>query len=85
MALLPPERPLLSRGVYRAPVLGPNYEVILFAVDSSHRVPQHGRAFIPEGGDLVQATAALWRLLDAVDAEFSRRRLVRQEAMQAAS
>ena len=74
MPLQPAPCPLLARGVYRAPYLGPEREVILFAVDASHRIPDHGERLVPRDADLEEPTAELWRHLDAVDPEHSRRR-----------
>lgn len=81
--MTPPLCPLLDRGVYRAPLLGPHGEVILFAVDARHRRPDHGVVYVPEGEDLDGPTAALWRLLDAVDPEHSRREAVRERGARA--
>jgi hypothetical protein len=81
----PATPPLLPRGVFRAPVLGPAGEIILFAVDSRHTVPDGARVLLEPGSDLIGPTASLWRLLDAVDPEFSRRRAVREQAVARAS
>jgi hypothetical protein len=59
--------PLLERGVYRAPVLGPNAEIVLFAVDSRHRVPDHGRAYLRSEVEVLGCSEALHRLLDVID------------------
>ena len=65
--------PLLGRGVYRAPCLGPNGETILLAVDYRGCLIPEGRVLIGEA-DVAATKAALWNLLDTVDAEHARRR-----------
>jgi hypothetical protein len=81
----PPCPDLLPRGVYRAPCFGPNGETIVFAVDHRHRRIDDGVVYLPPGEDVVAARNALWRMLDAVDPEHSRRRLVREQATALAS
>jgi hypothetical protein len=73
--------PLLVRGVYRAPCLNPDGKIILFAVDYQHRRIEGGLAYLTDESELEVAEAALWRLLDAVDPEHSRRRLIRKAAL----
>jgi hypothetical protein len=62
--------PLLGRGVYRARCLGPNHEVILFAVNHDHcLIPkdQGGVQYIPPGDNPMTANAELWEVLDRLD------------------
>jgi hypothetical protein len=59
---------LLPRGVYRAPVLGPNRETLIYAVDHSHcllRDPQW--VLIPVGDNPFAAMEYLWERLDELD------------------
>lgn len=76
----PPACPLLPRGVYRAPALSVTGLPVLFAVDYCHRVVDGSRTEVEPGADAVEICHALWRLLDAVDPEHSRRRTVREAA-----
>lgn len=59
---------LLARGVYRAPVLGPDRETIIYAVDHNHCLLRDPRqVFIPIGDNPFTAMADLWDRLDEVD------------------
>lgn len=68
---------LLPRGVYTAPCFGPHGEIVLIAVDHQHRRIEHGIVLVPRDENATAARAALWRLLDTVDPEHSRRRTPR--------
>lgn len=69
---------LLGRGVYRAPCLSPNGEPILFAVDHAHRRIENGIIYVQPRDDEVSLIATLWRMLDAQDPEYARRKTPRE-------
>jgi hypothetical protein len=76
---------LLDRGVYKMPCMGPNGEMILFAVTSEHRYVLNSFSILPWGSNLDAAAEAIWELLDRVDPltdtqfdEVRRRRLRRR-------
>lgn len=60
---LPGER--LARGVWVLPYMGPNYELILVAVQGDGRALGEP-VMIPWGADSVKVAEDLWDLLDAV-------------------
>lgn len=68
---------LLGRGVYRAPCLGPQGQIILFAVDHASRRIDNGVVMLESDKEVDAACSALWRLLDTVDADFARRKCPR--------
>jgi hypothetical protein len=64
--------PLLERGVYQMPCLGPNGEIVLYAVRTNHcMVPQEagGVVLVPLGENPYPANDLLWELLDSLDPE----------------
>lgn len=60
-------RGLLDRGVYKAPWMGPNGEIVLLAVTSKHCLVSLSPIVIPAGSNHVQAVDELWDMLDAID------------------
>jgi hypothetical protein len=60
---------LVGRGVYRAPCLGPQDEVILYAVDHNHRWLGYDRGIlcVKPGDDVHAANDLLWKTLNEVD------------------
>ena len=56
-----------TRGVYVAPYLGPDGEIVLLAITSSRKLATSGPVIVPHGADRVAAAEALWDLLDRVD------------------
>jgi hypothetical protein len=64
--------PLLERGVYRAPCLGPDGETILYAVRANHRLigrDYGGVRYVPVGGNPLAVSRELWNLLANLDPE----------------
>lgn len=58
--------PLLSRGVYVAPFMGPEGETIVFCIDHRHRIV--GRpTFVSAGESHLAAADAHWARLDRDD------------------
>jgi hypothetical protein len=61
---------LLPRGVYRAPYLTEDGDMVLFAVDHRHRIIPDGMMMLEPGSPMaVESSATLWRRLDAADPE----------------
>ena len=59
---------LLPRGVYRAPVLGPDRETIIYAVTHDHRLLREPRSvLIPVGDNPFEAMDQLWARLNEAD------------------
>jgi hypothetical protein len=56
----------LPRGVYVAPWIGPNNEVVLLGITRNHHLVAPPTA-IPAGANHVAAGEALWALLDGDD------------------
>jgi hypothetical protein len=69
--IAPPPSPLLKRGVYRAPYLTADGSAVFLAVDGNKRLA-FTHELDPED-DAEKVTAAMWRELDRVDPEHSRR------------
>ena len=62
--------PLVARGVYRAPCLGPSGYPILYAVDHNHcHLPYEvgGVIYLQPGDDMIAANDKLWDLLNRLD------------------
>jgi hypothetical protein len=58
----------LARGVYLAPWVGPNGEVVLIALRTDGRLACEP-VTVPDGRSRLEANERLWNLLDARDPE----------------
>jgi hypothetical protein len=61
---------LLPRGVYRAPVLGPKHELIIYAVRTNHCIiarEDGGVLYLSPSDNPFSAMAQLWERLNEVD------------------
>ena len=67
---------LADRGVWIAPWIGPQGEVVLVAVTSAHRLAA-APVTVPAGADRIAAAEALWDHLEAVDPDRSPARTLR--------
>lgn len=56
----------LPRGVYQAPWIGPDGEVVLIAITRQHKLAA-GPVTVPHGASRVGAADELWAVLDRVD------------------
>lgn len=63
---------LLPRGVYRAPVLSPNGNLLLLSVDYGHRLVARREVFPNE--DVYLILDKMYADLDAIDPEHARRK-----------
>ena len=71
---------MLERGVWKAPWRGPNGEIVLLAVTSSHCLLSGCPVVVPRGCCHVTEADRLWALLDEIDPEpeyLARRREMR--------
>jgi hypothetical protein len=57
---------LLDRGVWQAPWLGPDGELVLIAITRSHAL-HGGPVVVPHGASRVDAADRLWALLERDD------------------
>lgn len=68
IARRPPQRigQFLERGVWKAPWMGPQGEMVLLAVAGSHRLVGEPK-LLPRGCDFIAAHDQMWDLLDEGD------------------
>lgn len=65
---MPDSYSLLPRGVYQAPVLSPDHETILYAVDSHHCLLKDPQCiYVGPGDNPLDAMDRLWEQLEAQD------------------
>jgi hypothetical protein len=60
----------LSRGVWVAPWVGPNDEMVLLAITSDGKLATANPVVIPNGASRIDVSDQLWQLLDEMDVDL---------------